>query len=234
METLAVKRNGRRRSTSRETRPSTGIHRSQSLLMASRPANKKESSIGNKPMIPVGSMPYLNFRVSVYFQHDDDGMKRFFYEPIALLDPSSVSSRQDRVEFRVQMWNQEVEAKLADYLQRLSIHQLPADSAYNIQVMPYDQVRLIVKKKKAPESVVSYLQLNQSLPFHLDCQSEQEADRLVGRIKQDAEYWARDLAVECRSSDRLTVFDINTKEPTIAKGLPDESDIVQHRLKGNF
>ena len=77
------------------------------------------------------SMPYGTYRVNIYEHQNNNmpgfnGKKRFFYAPIVLLDHVSAYSvynnvtKEPEMRFRVEMWNEQVEAEVIKYISLLS------------------------------------------------------------------------------------------------------------------
>ena len=79
----------------------------------------------------MASMPYGTYRVNIYEHQNNNmpgfnGTKRFFYAPIVLLDHVSAYSvynnvtKEPEMRFRVEMWNEQVEAEVIKYISLLS------------------------------------------------------------------------------------------------------------------
>ena len=79
----------------------------------------------------MASMPYGTYRINIYeHAHNNmptfNGPKRYFYAPIVLLDHQSAYSsynnvtKEPEMRFRVEMWNNDVEEKIAKYINLLT------------------------------------------------------------------------------------------------------------------
>ena len=138
-------------------------------------------------LIKVASMPYRNFRVSIY-KKTGGANDLFYYEPIVSLDPKSIiihrghAHHQFQVSFTVELWNTNLEKRIINYLRNdAGIEQLK-DS--HVQVMPYEQVQLVVAIINYDDKTAqfqlpgpkSYLQQNGSLDFDVSCDSKDAAD----------------------------------------------------------
>ena len=142
-----------------------------------------------------GSMPYRGFRVCLYKKND-----RIYFEPIAVLDPKSIaverlSADQFKVNFTLELWNANLEDQIAKYLRM---------DPKLIQVMPYEEVRLVQMDKsdgggafQLPSRPTSYLQLNERLNFSVICDAKEIAE-LVTDTKHLAKKLSRQLKIECR------------------------------------
>ena len=161
----------------------------------------------------LGSMRYGDFRVKI-FKQVSDHMENFFYEPVVVFDPKSVraaatGSGQHQVRFRVQMWDGEVQCNAIEWLNgRKSLKKINEDDDVDVQIMPYDEVRLVMKKAAdeggssstffLPDVSTPYYTLKESLPFFLLCGSMEAAQQLVEEIKSDPESWLdENLQLEC-------------------------------------
>ncbi len=137
------------------------------------------------------SMPYGNFRVSVY-EHADNfksntaiNRHKYFYAPIALLDQKSAVSefnnvtKQTEMRFRVGMWNKQVENKVVSYLSEFLGHQVK--SSY-VQVIPMEKIVLV---STIPSTIYSLpgnwlpYRLQESLWFTLACLERVDCDNLA-------------------------------------------------------
>ena len=110
---------------------------------------------------------------------DKDSQRRFYFEPVALLDPQSIVSeshvllKQDFVRFTIRMWNEELQSKVKSCLKSI----LTGVKLENISVMPYEEVQLSFKKGFALqpfrllEEETSYERQNESLDYYFICDS---------------------------------------------------------------
>ena len=102
----------------------------------------------------LGSMPNGNIRVPIY-QHADNktisySTKRFFYLPVPLFNYKSAVyeynyvTGQKELRFSVQMWNDEVEKQIANYVGELMGKHIVQKQ---IEMVPFDKVMLATSTK---------------------------------------------------------------------------------------
>jgi len=162
-------------------------------------------------------MSYQDFFVGIYSPNlaETNSLRPFFFEPIFLLDTTSISSgshgllKQDYVKFAIQMWNPELRSKVLNRLTSLpclkDIAEFQEDDVY---VMPYEEVKLIFKStaNKTIHSIrlmdepTAYTRLSQNLEFYLLCESSSFANDLAEDFRKNPEFTLRNLklAIECR------------------------------------
>ena len=151
-----------------------------------READQGARCFYNDPSLTsAGSMPFRGFRIGLFVKKVGD-TARFYYEPIAALDSTSValkshSTDQFQVNFILEMWNATLEDEVAKYLQQ---------DPKLVQVMPYEEVRLVNAGDGAfqlPSRPTSYLRLNESLNFSVICDAKEFPEL------------ANQLSIECKS-----------------------------------
>lgn len=126
----------------------------------------------------LGSMPYGNIRVTVHPHMDNwrkncDLQKRFYYHPTArLANKSAVGcynsiTHQSEIQFRIEMWNIEMELRMAKFVSVLTNSQVYAEQ---IQVVPFEKVMLVNttpnSKYKLPNIWKPY-RMNKSIWFSM-------------------------------------------------------------------
>ena len=78
----------------------------------------KEEALGNPiykpPLIQIAKVTYHNCLISIFTDFEEKNPRRFFFEPVFLLDLKSIVSqsrgffKQNFIRFTVQMWHQEI------------------------------------------------------------------------------------------------------------------------------
>lgn len=160
-------------------------------------AEQNNGSSTSTDLIPLGAMPYRDFRVKIFQKMSGNSNNIVLYEPLFTLDPDSIVIKQDQVRFRVTMWNPEVEAKVLNWLKHRS-----NDNLY-VQVLPFTEIQLVKlvdeMEFQVPSKPTVWYQLKESLPFHLQCKSDEAAEKLVSEIRLDPELWVvQNLVMECK------------------------------------
>ena len=156
-------------------------------VLSIAPSSSWKTPSRMEALIPVGSMPYRNFRISIFKK---PGRNLFYYEPIVVLDPKSIDRSSGKVGFKIELWNIQLEQEIAKFLQEFE--EFPKNS--RLQVMPYEQVQL-VKLSRGKRGTIGYsiyggpkpyLQLHQSIEFKvfsfLKISQEAEFEYLLGKI----------------------------------------------------
>lgn len=202
------------------------------------PENPVSTVPVSKALIEIGSVQYGDYRVKVY----QETMDKFSYQPLVLLDRSSITRRQNRVSFKIEMWNDDMHAKIMDWI---ATKRLISGDYVNIQVMEYGEIQLIETNKtdsrnyRIMKHSTSYHLLNKSLQFFLICESTEAAKALVSEMRADPEYAVLDLALECRwigsdvaaeSNRSRVVYTINVP-PAETERMDVQPDIVT-KLRG--
>lgn len=170
-----------------------------------------ELNMPQPQLIQVAKLQYHEFTVKIF----TDGLSgkinnspRFFYEPIVVLDPKSVTiqsqdlSKEDVVSFSIQMWNIEIYHKV---LELLRLKKLEVDGN-DVSVVPYEDIQLVGKPGsihpsiKIMEDVISYHRQNEKLEFFLLCDSSVTAQNLADNLRKSPSFLVRkwQLALECR------------------------------------
>ena len=189
----------------------------------------------------VAKLSYRDFSIGIFTDNQEDP-RQFFFEPIVLLDPTTVSIESDHivkqnniVRLKIKMWTKELRSKVLDRL-RFLYYDVQLD---DVSVMPYEELKLVVKPgsiieqtARLVEETITYKRLSESIPFYFICDSEDSATILADYLRQNTELTLErcKLALICdglglssrtispeKSSDRpRATFDVST--------LPEEKD----------
>jgi hypothetical protein len=139
----------------------------------------------DKPPIKISSVQFESACVNIYdSQTTSNNKKIYFYSPIALLNHKNVVSITNQtgthgtlgVAFRI--WNQEVKKNVTQHLSQLLSQQIESSQ---VQVLPFDSVRLTSKVKSADFSLTNeWLPYDnqQSLRFKLICPRWEDCNRV--------------------------------------------------------
>ncbi|KAK4026535.1 hypothetical protein OUZ56_015534 [Daphnia magna] len=133
-------------------------------------------------------MPYADFRVNVYEHADNQktitlNSKRYFYAPVALLDPQSAScvfndvTKQNEMRFRVDMWNDKIQNQVVEYLKDFIGQQVDATQ---VQVVPLEKVALTSTRTSAIYTLTTdWLPYRKSIWFNLPCLFRKDCNQLA-------------------------------------------------------
>jgi len=161
-------------------------------------------------LFQVGKVTFNDFSIRIYTDSEDKNQpRRFFFEPIVLLDQKNITVQKqaglfqdDVVRFSIEMWNQEIRSKVVELL-RLKNFQVDEDE---LSVLPYETVQLVGKPGSFHPSIKimdepkSYHRLNHKLNFFLLCDSAVTAGSLAENLRHFPEFvmnkWH--LSLECR------------------------------------
>lgn len=140
------------------------------------------------------SMSYGDFRVNIYEHFDNQnstiiqGLRKYFYTPIALLSPQSAFSsfnnvtKQPEMRFRVETRNEKFESEVLHYLNNFVKKKRKQIKADQVQILPLDKVILT---STTPSTVYSLsrewlpYQNHKSLWFSLTCFEQKDCDKLA-------------------------------------------------------
>ncbi len=198
-------------------------------------STKSTKSTSKSPsVVEVAKVSYLGSFIKVYsdLNSHGGGPRRFYHDPIVLLDRSSIVSesnellKQDLVRFRIKMWNADIRLKVIDRLRSLPSLMDVKIQEDDVHVMPYEEVKLVAKPGRILKSIqladeaTSYLQLNESLDFDFECDLPSVADALAENLKKNPELMVTKwkLTLECRGlalgSDAESYEMLSRKCPT--------------------
>ncbi len=136
-----------------------------------------------------GYMPFRNFHVSIYEsaitvrKHGDE--RKFFCSPLVVLDPESAEAvfnwvtEQHQVRFQVELWNQDVETQVVEYLSRATGSTV---NDFQVTVIPFEEVILSsLVSSELFEEIQGWVpyQLHERVLFTLNCPSKEKADKVV-------------------------------------------------------
>lgn len=169
------------------------------------------SAVGVEPIVEIAKVNFKNFFITI-FTEDVRNPKRFFFQPLVLLDPKSIISeshgflQQDVIRLTIQMWNPEIRSKVLDRLRSL-----PSLSNVNVHeddiyVLPFEEVQLVHKPGSIHQSIrmldepKRYHRLSESLHFYLLCDSAPDANAFAEDFRRNPEFVLENsqLALECR------------------------------------
>ena len=153
--------------------------------------------------------------------------RHFYFEPIAVLDPESVSIESpeamlnpDFVRFKIQMWNQGL--RLAVLYRLRTLPDLDLIQENDVHVLPFERVQLVCKPGSITQSIrlvdkpKSYLRLNETLDFFFERDSLSTAYILAENLRSIPlfllEKW--ELALECRG---LTLLNDEKRRASLQK-----------------
>lgn len=142
------------------------------------------------------SMTYRDFAIKIYEHFNNPlttnaSQKRYFYSPITMLDHKSVDvefnnvTNQAKLRFSVEMWNDQLQSEVANYLPQIVGHEI---KLYQVQVISFDKVLLAATK---PSTIYSWsanwhpYQLEKSVWFTLTCLQQKDCNELQKNIHKD-------------------------------------------------
>lgn len=207
----------------------------------------EENSPNPKQFVQIASVSYENQLVGIFADSSEKNPSSFFFEPIVLLDPKSISSqtnqlfKQDLVHFSIKMWNSELRSKILDRLRSLPNFKNKKIHEEEICVMPYQEVQLVLKPGTSIDHKSIQL-MDTSIPFHpcysnildfyLICDSRSTADILADNLQKHPGFFLQKwkLALECRGlmldqdviSERDVIINVSS---TLPQEIEDPNDI---------
>jgi len=130
-----------------------------------------ECNSNNLQVVQIGKVSYHSFLINIFTDSTQKNPRRFFYEPIVLLDLKSISSqtnqlfKQDVVHFTLKMWNTELRSKVLERVQSMpTFKELQIDEE-DICVMPYEEVQLVLKPGSNMDQSVQLME-QPTMSFH--------------------------------------------------------------------
>ncbi len=186
------------------------------LEMNCSDASKKGAMEEDKvTIVPIGKLSYHNVIIGLFTDSSDRNPRRFFFEPVVLLDTKSISCqthqlfKQEVVRFSVKMWNSELRSKVRDRIQSLPTFKHLEIRDDDIFVMPYEEVQLVLKPGSSMDQSIQLMdqpmtsfhrRSNESLDFYFICDTQLTATTLADNIREYPDFvlqkWK--LALECR------------------------------------
>ncbi len=203
--------------------------------VANQPTVAVAKPSSSNQIYEISKLSFRDFVIGI-FTDDRREPRRFFFEPLVLLDPSTVSIESDHllkqhfVRFKIKMWTKELRSKVFDRIRSFQPKGIQLD---DICVIPYENIKLIVQSSgtvrpsvRLVEKETSYKRLSETIPFYFICDSEDSASILAGHLRKNPEFMLErfQLALECdglvlgsqtispekSSSDRLrTTFNVS-------------------------
>lgn len=180
-------------------------------------SQQQSSEAPYSQVIEVAKVGYRDLLISIFIRKITDNeasptSRRFYFEPLAFLDPKSIVVtkshdglfNQGFVRLTVQMWNAELRSKVLDRLRSLPSFNKDDIQEDDVCVMPFEDVKLVCKTG-GPQSVrlmdqpSSYLRSRENLNFYFLCDLPSTATALADDFKKNPEFilerWQ--LALEC-------------------------------------
>ncbi len=184
----------------------------QALVPYNKKRKYEESDNSSEPIIEIAKVSYKNFFITIFTEMNIGNPRRFFFEPLVLLDSKSIISeshgflQQDVIHLTIQMWNPEIRSKVLDRLRSL-----PSLSNVNVHeddiyVLPFEEVQLVHKSGSIHQSIrlldepKRYHRLSEFLNFYLLCDSTPTANAFAEDFRRNPEFVLENsqLALECR------------------------------------
>ena len=150
-----------------------------------------------------GSMRYRGIHIFLYKKND-----WIYYEPIAVLDPKSISierlsANKFILNFDLEMWNANLKDEVANYLR--DDPEFKELKYAKVQAMPYEEVRLVNIDISGggfqlPSQPTWYLQLDERLNFRVMCDAKDIAGLVmdINRLTL-AKKLTKLFSIECKS-----------------------------------
>ena len=141
------------------------------------------------------SMPYGSFRVNIYehaYNQKSTTLptrRKYYYAPIALLDHKSAVSdfnnvtNQAEMRFRIEMWNDQVENEVVNYLEKIVNEKV---ELHQVQVIPLEKVILASTVPSTAYSLsCNWLpyNLHKSLWFTISCFVAKDCEQLAANMR---------------------------------------------------
>jgi len=181
--------------------------------------DNKEGAIEEEKvsMVPIGKVSYHNVLIGIFTDSSEKIPRRFFFEPVVLLDPKSIACqthqlfKQEVVRFSIEMWNSELRSKVRDRVQSLPTFKHLEIHDDDIFVMPYEEVQLVLKPGCSMDQSIQLMdqlmtsfhrRSNENLDFYFICDTQLTATTLADNIREYPDFVA---------SDDLQVFSDNLK-----------------------
>ena len=178
--------------------------------------NITEQQLSSSRMDKVTKLKYENVVIDIFTDSRTEP-RRFFFEPMVQLDPTTISieSSSDKfvkekfVCFKIKMWTEDLRSKVLDRLR--SLPDLPNSSKIqldDISVMPYEDLKLVKeseyiinnKSVRLAQKSTSYERLSDSVPFYFRCDSMDSARFLADNLRQHPDFLLAKckLGLECQ------------------------------------
>jgi len=212
-------------------------------------------------LLEIAKVSYNSALICISTDSSEKNPRRFFFEPIVLLDYESISCqthqlfKEEVVRFSIKMWNSELRSKVRDCVQSLPAFKDLEIRDDHIFVMPYDEIQLVLKPGSSMDPSIQlmdqpkksfYRRSNESLDFYFICDSKSTASALADNFYEYPDFvlqkWK--LALECRglvlgngvsSKSLIDTFDVSTLpfEETDDDPVDDQITNKQHEDGSN-
>jgi len=191
----------------------TAFHEASTVLYDK--SGLEDENIEPPSIYEVAKVTFRDFIITIYTDSDSimRVQRRFFFEPIVLMDTKSITHisdelrNRDYVRFTIQMWNEEVRSTIQARLRSMRRFKGVDIQEEDIYVMPFKEVRLMSKADSSITSEITsirlldeatcYLQPSQSLEFYFDCDSPSVAAGLVNSFRKNPKMIVKDLELKC-------------------------------------
>ncbi len=172
-------------------------------------------SSGIHPSLPViveiAKVSYRDFSVGIYTDSNEGIRRRFYFDPIVLLDPNTIVNesheflRQDYVRFTIQMWNPDIRSKVLERVKSLPDYKNLEIHEDDISVIPFEEVSLdfkpdsIHKSLKLLDQPSSYIRLSENIDFYFLCDLPSTANVMAEGFRRNPEFTLKtwELALKC-------------------------------------
>jgi len=168
-----------------------------------------KSSTWKEHLIEVARAKFRDFLIPIYGEINYDGRnsnRRFYFEPIVMLDPQSVLPvtygllKQKSVRFSILMWN----GVLLSQVQKSLSSIFTGVRKENICAMPYEEVQLQADLVGHPFSLMekppAYDRQNENLVCYVLCDSPSTAATLASDLRHNPDFSLQNLPLqlECK------------------------------------
>jgi len=177
-----------------------------------QPTPLKEPSIEE-----ISRVTHKDSVVRIFTDSPRKSVHRFFFEPFVQLDPKTIKSESNDLCFKIKMWDPEIRVTVRDRLRLIPSLKNVEIRLDDIYVMPYEEVKLIVKPgsvlksiKQNEEPIAYYIQLKESLDFHLQCEYSSVAAELVGDFKKNPEFVIKEVMSASKNKRPTWIFPVST------------------------
>jgi len=137
-----------------------------------------KSTLEEPPVEEVAKVSYLDFSIGIYqnIHVPGSGPRRFYHDPVVIVDPKSVKSEANELCFKVKMGDPEIRTLVLARLLSLESFANVNIQLNDISTMPYEEIRLLVRPgtslksiKLKEEPIPYYIRMKDNLDFYLKC-----------------------------------------------------------------
>jgi len=121
----------------------------KNIITNDQPAGASGDSPLKPSMVQIAQVNHHNFLIRIFTDSSEENPRRFFFEPVVLLDPKSIIAesfgflKQDFIRFTIKMWNQDLRSKVLERLRSLPSLANVIIQEDDVCVMPYEEVQLV-------------------------------------------------------------------------------------------